>query len=417
MIMTRPQYIYLLPIYLLFWILKYFMDKKEKKKVLVGIISCIISISVLLIYCGLMKMQHGEFSMTAVSYINSTVTAVNSNLYKRATNRDMVNIVDEQVKESNDGTTAFLALNALKEKYSTDEIKDFAKDSLKYDSEYIKYLVKKTINLGTANIGTAEYVVNKDGYQNINYTTIGNIILPINFAIVYIMLAIAIVYLIFKLIKYKRINWIIAFLTSIIFANLFTLLVGAPFESQRLFFPSIIPVLLLIGLVISNIKEDNMSEKDKEKEMEQTKQTNWLYKLFIEKTDDVKTQFFRYLFVGGFAAIVNIGSLYIFKEFANMHYLLANVLGFILGLITNYILSKWLVFAKENKMNGIIEFATYTIIGVVGLGLDTLFIWIFTDKVKLYYMLSKIVSTALVFIWNFFARKALYIVANKINKN
>lgn len=394
------------------------MDKKEKKEVLIGIISCVISISVLLIYCGLMKMQHGEFSITAVSYINSTVTAVNSNLYKRATNQDMVNIVDEEVKESNDGTTAFLALNALKEKYSIDEIKDFAKDSLKYDTGYITYLMKKTINLGTSNIGTTEYVTNKEAYQNINYTVIGNLIMPINFSFVYIMIIAGIIYLIWKLIKFKKIDWVVAFLTILIFANLFTLLVGAPFESQRLFFPSIIPVLLLIGLVISNIREKNMIfEKDKEKKMDQTKPNNWLYKLFIEKTDDVKIQFFRYLFVGGFAAVVNIGALYIFKEFAHMHYLLANVLGFVLGLITNYILSKWLVFAKENKMNGIIEFATYTIIGVVGLGLDTLFMWIFTDKVKLYYMLSKIISTALVFIWNFFARKALYIVANKISKN
>ena len=80
--------------------------------------------------------------------------------------------------------------------------------------------------------------------------------------------------------------------------------------------------------------------------MEKNKENNLLYKLFVEKTNDVKIQFFRYLFVGGFAAVVNIGSLYIFKEFMNLYYLLANVLGFVLGLITNYLLSKWLLCAK-----------------------------------------------------------------------
>ena len=35
---------------------------------------------------------------------------------------------------------------------------------------------------------------------------------------------------------------------------------------------------------------------------------NLLYQLFIEKTDDTKIQFFRYIFVGGAAAVVNIGS-------------------------------------------------------------------------------------------------------------
>ena len=147
------------------------------------------------------------------------------------------------------------------------------------------------------------------------------------------------------------------------------------------------------------------------------KEDSFLYKLFIEKTDDVKIQFFRYLFVGGFSAVVNIGSLYIFKELLSIYYLIANVLGFTLGLITNYLLSKCLVFSKENNMNRIIEFITYAIIGVIGLGLDTLFLWIFTEKMNIYYLISKIVATGLVFIWNFSARKCLYIIANKLKKD
>ena len=67
-------------------------------------------------------------------------------------------------------------------------------------------------------------------------------------------------------------------------------------------------------------------------------------------------------------------------------------------------------------MNSIIEFIIYTIIGVIGLGLDTLFIWICTDKLNIFYMLSKIISTGLVFIWNFFGRKGIYIIANKVRK-
>lgn len=141
-----------------------------------------------------------------------------------------------------------------------------------------------------------------------------------------------------------------------------------------------------------------------------------LNKLFIEKTNDVKIQFLRYIFVGGIAAVVNIGSLYIFTQVANLYYLLSNIFGFVLGLATNYILSKILVFAKEEKFNKVIEFIIYAIIGVIGLGLDTLFLWLFTST-GLYYILSKIISTALVFIWNFGARKVLYlIIAGKIKR-
>ena len=41
----------------------------------------------------------------------------------------------------------------------------------------------------------------------------------------------------------------------------------------------------------------------------------------IEKTNDVKIQFLRYIFVGGIAAVVNIGSLYIFTDVFHLYYL------------------------------------------------------------------------------------------------
>lgn len=131
-------------------------------------------------------------------------------------------------------------------------------------------------------------------------------------------------------------------------------------------------------------------------------------KLFKEKTDNVFIQFFRYLFVGGFAAIVNIGMLYVFTDILYLYYLVSNILSFILGLIVNYLLSKKFVFQDETSISKTKEFIIYTIIGVIGLGLDTLFVWLFTDLTKIYYMLSKLISTAFVFIWNFGARKILY---------
>lgn len=138
-----------------------------------------------------------------------------------------------------------------------------------------------------------------------------------------------------------------------------------------------------------------------------------LNKLFLEKTNDTKLQFFRYLFVGGVAAFVNIGSLYILTDIFKIYYIFSNIIGFILGLIVNYILSKWLVFSTEKTINKLFEFLTYALIGVIGLGLDTVLIWFLTETILIYYLLSKLISTFIVFIWNFSARKLLYILINK----
>lgn len=133
-----------------------------------------------------------------------------------------------------------------------------------------------------------------------------------------------------------------------------------------------------------------------------------VYKIFIEKTDNSLLQFIRYFFVGGVAAVVNIGMLFIFTDLCHIYYLISNIMSFSLGLIVNYILSKLLVFQDKVSLSTSKEFIIYAIIGVVGLGIDTLLMSVFTDTFNIYYMLSKIISTLLVFIWNFGARKGLY---------
>lgn len=260
MIMTRPSYIYILPIYLLFWILRFIFNKNEKT-ILTGLTSCIIAGLIILGYCGLMKSQHGEFSITTISYINNVITVIDSNSYKKANNTNIIAEINEIKGDRKDEAICWAAFNAIKEKYSVDELKELTRSSIKNDSNYIKYIVNKTINLGMCNIGTAGYVNNKEGYETINYAYIGNLLLPINFAFVYIMLIIAIIYLVYNLIRNARIDWIIAFFTILILANLFTLIVGAPFESQRLFLSSIIPILLLIGYVISKGINNNENVK------------------------------------------------------------------------------------------------------------------------------------------------------------
>ena len=131
-------------------------------------------------------------------------------------------------------------------------------------------------------------------------------------------------------------------------------------------------------------------------------------KLFKEKTDNTFIQFFRYLFVGGISAVVNIGMLYVFTDVCHLHYILSNVFSFTLGLIVNYLLSKKFVFQGDVSINKAKEFLIYAVIGIIGLGLDTLLIWLFTDVGSIYYMISKLISTLIVLIWNFGARKILY---------
>ena len=86
---------------------------------------------------------------------------------------------------------------------------------------------------------------------------------------------------------------------------------------------------------------------------------------------------------------------------------LSATLSFIAGLVVNYIISCIWVFNNSKFRNRIVEFLFFAAIGVVGLGFNDLLIWLFTDCIGTHYMFSKIVAAAMVYLWNFFARKYL----------
>ena len=130
-------------------------------------------------------------------------------------------------------------------------------------------------------------------------------------------------------------------------------------------------------------------------------------KLFLDKTENTLVQLFRYTFVGGFAFVVDFGTLFLLTEIFHIHYLLSAAMAFILGLITNYFLSiKW-VFSIRSIENKKIEFLLFSIIGLIGLGLNELLLWIFTDLILIHYLLSKTITAIFVYLWNFIGRKYL----------
>lgn len=129
--------------------------------------------------------------------------------------------------------------------------------------------------------------------------------------------------------------------------------------------------------------------------------------VFKGKTNSTLLQLFRYTFVGGLAFLVDFGTLYILTEYFKIYYLVSAGIAFIFGLTINYFLSvKW-VFNSRAMENRMLEFLLFALIGLIGLGLNELFLWILTDILLIYYLLSKIITTIIVYFWNFFARKFL----------
>ena len=145
--------------------------------------------------------------------------------------------------------------------------------------------------------------------------------------------------------------------------------------------------------------------------------------LFYRKTDNIFIQFFRYCFVGGIATLAEGGALwliqhFIFKEAGGFLVFISQAIAFVLGLIVNFILSKLFVFQeKSERTNAAGEFAAYAVIGVVGLLIKELLLWVFNIQIGWHYMLVWVISTIIVLVWNYAARRvALYRKKNNDKK-
>ena len=116
-------------------------------------------------------------------------------------------------------------------------------------------------------------------------------------------------------------------------------------------------------------------------------------------------QLFGFGIVGIICFIIDYGLMIILTEVVGLTYLVSCALSFIISTIVNYILSMRYVFESKENVNKTVEFILFVIMSTSGLGLTELLMFLAVDKLNIYYMISKIVVTGIVMIYNFVTRK------------
>lgn len=128
-------------------------------------------------------------------------------------------------------------------------------------------------------------------------------------------------------------------------------------------------------------------------------------------------EFLRYCVVGGIAFLVDTCVLVFCREIifdgsgSERVMAVSVAVGFLFGLIVNYILSMHMVFktaGQQKKGKTVKAFIIFAVIGMIGLGLTELFMYLgvkITGSEGLWYILVKCFVTGLVLMWNYIGRK------------
>ncbi len=92
---------------------------------------------------------------------------------------------------------------------------------------------------------------------------------------------------------------------------------------------------------------------------------------------------------------------------AGVHYMAAAPAGFLLGLALHYVLSTRWVFSARSVTNARVEFIVFSLIGIGGLLLNQVVIYIGVEWLHLAPELAKVASAGASYVFNYGARKAL----------
>ncbi|PYF69996.1 GtrA family protein [Pedobacter nutrimenti] len=104
---------------------------------------------------------------------------------------------------------------------------------------------------------------------------------------------------------------------------------------------------------------------------------------------------------GASGLVIDFSLTWFFKDVLHFNKFLANGIGFTAAVISNYFINKLWTFKNKDKIGK--QLAAFILVSLIGLMLNSFFIYLFNSQLLLNFYLSKAIAVVLVFFWNFSA--------------
>ena len=174
--------------------------------------------------------------------------------------------------------------------------------------------------------------------------------------------------------------------------------------------PSGFKILLEILMVgesrsVAEVPFTFVTRKRGESKLSARQQIDYLKHIYslMRRTGEM-VRFIKFCIVGLSGVGVNMGLLWLLTELGGMFYLLSAAISIETSIITNFILNNYFTFADRNRQ-GVKPFLSrllkFNLVSLAGLGINLGILWLLTEGLGLFYMLSNIFGIVAATLWNY----------------
>ena len=116
-------------------------------------------------------------------------------------------------------------------------------------------------------------------------------------------------------------------------------------------------------------------------------------------------QFLKFALVGLTGTLIHLAILYYLTEFLGIYYLISAVVAFVVASSNNFFWNKIWTFDEKIGDKTARKYVQFVIVSVVALLVNLFFLYLFTEFLGIYYLISQVIAIALSLWINFFGNR------------
>lgn len=257
LIFLRPSFLYLLPVYLLIWVVC--LLKKNVNCSVIGI-SCTLAVTVLqLFYIHQFNKEFGVLTPSCVSVINQFYMTRQDGLIfldgiqNESLKQELKNSIELNGASTDDLQFLWEETTRIYESYPLKDVQQALSVSLKaHPASALRMIIKRVSKASSWPI----FYTYLPGMYSLQVT------LGVSIGLLFLVMAAYTLLMVFWAFRRRQIPWFSTLMYLLCVGNLATVIIGAQWEWSRLLLPSLPVFLLMFGQICSSIRIDSPLQID-----------------------------------------------------------------------------------------------------------------------------------------------------------